>query len=228
MSGVTKEGRVRSALAGRALVLIPLVALVAGCKSSSDEAAGPSSEERRANRATALRVPPEAAYSAQASNEQKKLVEVRGKFLDSALERLVKVVNKDDRLKLVQIDSQWKENTRQWTIAASMDSWKKLDAMWGQSEATIVAIAKANDVKSKITITTYKGGEAKAGAIIKYQPVGTTEVTRANEFSVCTFEVKSIGRYHIWSERDGGETSSRTDAFWIVREEERVSLNESR
>ncbi len=136
----------------------------------------------------------------------------RATFLNNAVSQLS---IKADPEQLQNIKTQ----VAKWKITNTEDDWIKV------TDAVYMA-SKMSDSKSKVTISTSGGN----GATVKYQTLGQRKrnetPTTAKEPTV-TVEQMYIGMYHIWSEREGGPTSSKNDQFDIAGLKEQVTLKET-
>jgi hypothetical protein len=87
--------------------------------------------------------------------------------------------------------------------------------------------AKLSDTRSAVKISSSKG----SGAKVSYQTLGERArgeaATTAKELTTAT-ERMYVGKYYIWSERNGHETSDRDSQFSIVDAKEKVVLQENR
>jgi hypothetical protein len=96
---------------------------------------------------------------------------------------------------------------------------------WTKASETVTFSANKYNIRSSITIKSLP----RSGAIIKYQTVGQrrrNEVPMtAKQLSTCVESV-SIGLYHIWSERNGKQTSDINHIYEIVQSEETIEIIE--
>jgi len=110
-----------------------------------------------------------------------------------------------------------------------MAKWQNTNAEedWIKVTDAVYKAAKSSDSKSDVTIATSCGN----GATVKYQTLGQRKrnetPTTAKGLTV-TVEQMYIGIYHIWSEREGGPTSSKNDQFDIAGPKEQVTLRETK
>ncbi|MDH5415064.1 MAG: hypothetical protein OEW87_13090 [Flavobacteriaceae bacterium] len=138
----------------------------------------------------------------------------RTQFINSAIERFEKShVMKDEIELLRQKLADWMKsgfNEEEWIDIAN----------------TVYIIAKSNDVKSKVIISTYPNDKAT----IKYQTYGQRsrgdQPTTAKELTTCE-EDMYIGVYYIWSEREGEATSDKDKQYNIVDKIEEVEIAEN-
>ena len=132
-------------------------------------------------------------------------------FLDSAMSRLQEKLPKESLDQVKFKAAAWDESPTEvnWNIA---------------SEAVTFAASKYS-IYSKLTVVTLP----RSGATIKYQTVGQRErkelPTTAKQVTTCV-EIIPIGRYHIWAERDGKQTSDISHVYELIKSEEKVEINE--
>lgn len=135
----------------------------------------------------------------------------------SRLEQKVEVKSKG-YIKNVEME---KINTfyKQWEETHSESSWGKFT-----NEAT--KAAEKWSIASSVKIETLKNNIPQGGANIKYQLSGSNQVKTAKGLTPTTEYFLPIGIYHIWAERNGKVTSDRKSEYQILRENEKVEVNE--
>lgn len=133
-------------------------------------------------------------------------------FLDSAMSRL------QDKVPKESLD-QVKSKVSAWEEFPTEGNWIKA------SEAVTFTSSKYS-IHSVLTVVSLP----RSGATIKYQTVGQRErkevPTTAKQVTTCV-ETIPIGRYHIWAERDGKQTSDISHIYELVKSEEKVEINEN-
>lgn len=132
-------------------------------------------------------------------------------FLDSAMSRLQEKVPKE-------FLDQVKSKAAAWEEFPTEGNWTKA------SEAVTFTASKYS-IHSVLTVVSLP----RSGATIKYQTVGQRERKEvpitAKQVTTCV-ETIPIGRYHIWAERDGKQTSDISHIYELVKSEEKVEISE--
>lgn len=104
--------------------------------------------------------------------------------------------------------------------AAQEVPWEK----WVELTTGITEAAADCNVRSEVIIST-----PRDGAQIRYQLVGDRIAGKAptmvSQPTTCV-EKMLIGHYHIWAERRGKPTSSKTDVFRVLDEKVRIRISE--
>src|SRR5262245_61509057 len=112
-------------------------------------------------------------------------------------------------------------------VRASTARWQQTDRRIDVISATdlVYHFAVRADAKSTVTIAASAG----EGATIKYQTLGQhdrhEEPTTAKNLSTAT-EKMYIGRYVVWSERNGKATSDQNSQYDILDKSEKITLEE--
>jgi hypothetical protein len=148
---------------------------------------------------------------ASLSSDDKDEINERAVFLNSAINRLQ---GQAPAYSVKQV----KSKTVQWANNPTERNWVN-----ASDAVTFTAINYKVD--SDVTIKTFP----KDGATIRYQTVGqrgrSEQPQTAKGLTICV-ETMPIGRYHIWSERNGKPTSNMTHTYEILKNKEEVSINE--
>jgi len=132
---------------------------------------------------------------------------------------------------LKEADQRFAANLTNDQAASFRNDAAKLKANNQLNEVTaselVYRYAKLSDARSAVKISSSKG----SGAKISYQTLGERArgeaATTAKELTTA-IERMYWGKYFIWSERDGHETSDRNSQFSIMDAKEKVVLQENR
>jgi len=113
-------------------------------------------------------------------------------------------------------------------VRSEADAWEQVptEENWEKASEAVTFSASKYSIRSEVTIVSLP----QNGATIKYQTVGQRERREApmtaKQITAC-MEIVPIGRYHIWSERDGRPTSDTDRIYELIKAEEKVEIQEN-
>ena len=146
-----------------------------------------------------------------AAQEQSRSKTKRIAFAKDVVERLGEKVSGEQRKLIETKATRWEQTMR--------------ESDWIELTDVVHTVAKSTKSQCEVEISTSKGTEAT----VKYQALGSRErgerPTTAKDLTKLSEEM-FIGVYHIWSERGGKPTSDQDAQFVIVKEKEKVKLEE--
>jgi hypothetical protein len=133
-------------------------------------------------------------------------------FLDQSISRLKEKVPEETL-------AQFKTKTADWEAIPT-------DGNWTETSEAVTFTATKYSITSKLKVES----QPRSGATIKYQTVGQKDrnelPTTAKQLTTCVENIP-IGRYYIWTERDGKYTSDISHVYEIVQPEEKVEIIEN-